>query len=69
MGGGEPVGFADIQSLNSPDRPASAFSARATGSSWSASATRRSTLRSGLGWVITWWSTKLSIWSAFCPWP
>jgi hypothetical protein len=42
-----------IQFLNSPDRPASAFSARATGSSRSFSATRRNTLRKGLGCVIT----------------
>ena len=42
-----------IQFLNSPDRPASAFSARAIGSSRSVAATRCSTLRSGLGWVMT----------------
>src|SRR5450631_60715 len=48
----------DIQFLNSPDRPASAFSARAIGSSRYLSATRRSTLRSGLGCVITLWSAK-----------
>src|SRR5450432_398710 len=48
----------DIQFLNSPDKPASAFSARAMGSSRSLSATRRSTLRSGLGCVITLWSAK-----------
>src|SRR6267154_1746992 len=47
-----------IQFLNSPDRPARAFSARAIGSSRSLSATRRSTLRSGLGCVITLWSAK-----------
>src|SRR6202171_4201103 len=52
-----------IQFLNSPDRPARAFSARATGSSRSLSATRRRTLRKGLGCVITWWSAKVSIWS------
>ena len=42
-----------IQFLNSPDRRANAFSARATGSSRSFSATRRNTLRRGLGCVIT----------------
>src|SRR5882757_1473167 len=47
-----------IQLLNSPERPASAFSARPTGSSRSDSGTRRNTLRSGLGCVITWWSAK-----------
>src|ERR1700736_6120854 len=53
-----------IQFLNSPDRPARAFSARATGSSRSFSTTRRNTLRSGLGCVMTVWSAKVSIWSA-----
>ena len=53
MGRRQPVGFDAIQFLNSPDRPASAFSARATGSSRSFSATRRNTLRSGLGCVMT----------------
>src|SRR4051812_47132826 len=42
-----------IQFLNSPERPASAFSARPTGSSRSHSGTRRNTLRNGLGCVIT----------------
>ena len=53
MCGREPSASANIQSLNSPERSASAFSARATGSSASCSLTRRSTLRSGLGWVMT----------------
>jgi hypothetical protein len=47
-----------IQSLNSPESPASACSARPTGSSMSFFSTRRSTLRSGLGCVITWWVAK-----------
>jgi hypothetical protein len=52
---GEAVGrliSVTIQSLNSLARPASACSARPTGSSMSFSSTRRRTVRSGLGCVM-----------------